>query len=108
MVRMTRMIKSGLITLWNQKDGVQGDDCLYPLAFRADVKKIGLSHMIDCFFMLGFGLAIGVILLIIEIIKKRQQPSQQQFQLKATEQKIWYDKLIAFYYKVSNGQLYDS
>lgn len=69
------MAKSGLVTLWNRKYDVPGNDCLYPLIFRAgDVKKIGLSHMVDCFFVLAIGIAIGIIFLVIEILKQRQRP----------------------------------
>lgn len=68
------MTKSGLITLWNRKYNAPGNDCLFPLIIRSgDIKKIGLSHMIDCFFVLGCGLLIGITVLVIEIIKKRNK-----------------------------------
>lgn len=69
------MAKSGLVTLWNRKFGVLGNDCLHPLIIRTgDVEKIGLSHMVDCFFVLGCGLVIAIIILVIEILKEKQKP----------------------------------
>ncbi|KAF7490854.1 Glutamate receptor [Sarcoptes scabiei] len=72
---INRMAKSGLVTLWNRKFGVLGNDCLHPLIIRTgDVEKIGLSHMVDCFFVLGCGLVIAIIILVIEILKEKQKP----------------------------------
>ena len=58
---MGRMAKSGLVILWNRKYNVKGNNCLYPLVMRnSQGKEIQLSHMTDCFFLLGCGLIIGI------------------------------------------------
>ena len=107
------MAKSGLVTLWNKKYEVKGDDCLFPLLVRAgDVKKIELSHMIDCFFVLGLGAGIAIITLIVEMFKRRKN-IDQHYHNKAcigriiNHGKIWH-KMVQMYDKVTNGQLYDS
>lgn len=106
------MSKSGLVTLWNRKFEIKGNDCLYPLIVRAgDVKKIGLSHMVDCFFVLGLGLMIGIMSLLVEIVK--QSGKEKPFKLKFRMPKIQNGKgMLRFvqdlYDKVKNGRLYEN
>ncbi|KAH7642523.1 hypothetical protein DERF_003675 [Dermatophagoides farinae] len=106
---MGRMAKSGLVTLWNRKYNVKGNNCLYPLVMRnSQGKEIQLSHMIDCFFLLGCGLIIGIAVLIVEMIKQRQLPISMKNNPKAKEStslmnKMNMNKLRSLFHKIQNG-----
>jgi hypothetical protein len=110
--RIGRMAKSGLVLQWNKKFDVKGNDCLYPLVVHAgDVKKIGLAHMIGCFFILGIGLLMGFISLFTEIFKSKHRLKQSGVQMKIQNSKQKFgkwEKLKNFYRKMNEGSLYNS
>ena len=75
-----------------------------------DVKKIGMAHMIGCFFILGIGLVLGLFSLFGEVFKSNKS-------LKLTAGAIGFssnkhlgkwEKLKLFYQKVNQGSLYSS
>jgi len=76
-----------------------------------DVKKIGLAHMIGCFFILGIGLLMGLMSLFSEIFrgKHRIKVVGGQIQFLNTNQRIGkWEKLKNFYHKMNEGSLYSS
>lgn len=108
------MAKSGLVTLWNKKYEVKGNDCLFPLLVRAgDVKKIELSHMVDCFFVLALGVLLAIICLSVEIAKRRkhikveQKKGLSRMANLVSIGKLWH-KLSQAYRTVMEGRLYSN
>ncbi|XP_054158480.1 ionotropic receptor 93a-like, partial [Oppia nitens] len=106
-----RMAKTGLVLQWNNKFEEKGNDCLYPLVVRAgDVKKIGMAHMIGCFFILGIGLLFGLFSLFGEVFKsnKKIKLTAGVIQFNGKQKLGKWDKLKLFYQKVNQGSLYSS
>lgn len=110
------MTKSGLVALWNAKYEIKGNDCLFPLVLRAgDVKKIGLSHMVGCFFVLSLGLITGIISLVVEIVKQRKNlktaVASEPKHLRNGKHSDWNSKwlrLNRIYHKIKTGKLYEN
>lgn len=117
------MTKSGLVAMWNKNHEIKGNDCLYPLIVRAgDVKKIGLSHMMGCFFVLGLGLLGGLLILSFEIAKNRKmfasivkpklslkrKANNNNNNNKAESSHSRWAKLSRLYHKINKGELYEA
>ncbi|OTF69774.1 hypothetical protein BLA29_002290, partial [Euroglyphus maynei] len=111
---MGRMAKSGLVTLWNRKYNVKGNNCLFPLVMRnSQGKEIQLSHMTDCFFLLGCGLIIGIGVLVVEMIKQKQIPMfmkrDDNNNAKCKESlmnRMSMNKICSLFQKIQNGFRY--
>ena len=73
------MAKCGLISLWQRKYELKGNDCLNPLLIRSgSIKKIEMEHLFDCFFLLIFGLFISGLFFILENILQNKLSLKRQ------------------------------
>lgn len=66
------MTRAGISTYWKMWFQTPGNDCMYPLIIHAgDVKKIDVIHMIGSYVLLAWGIGVGSIILIGEIVHKK-------------------------------------
>lgn len=68
-ILLTRIMRTGLAEKWRRKYEAQGNDCLNTVIINAgDVSKIEVRHVILAFWLLAFGLLLGALSLVIEVV----------------------------------------